>query len=157
MTTISYRIDVADVHAHQYRVTLTVPRPAARQRLSLPAWIPGSYLVREFARHLSRLQAHDGPRPLPLTQIDKATWEVDCGDGMAELTVSYQVYAFDTSVRSAFLDARRGFFNGTSLCLRVHGQEMAAHVHDYDRFTRMMKYGAFVCLVVGLIVLLILK
>ena len=127
MTTISYRIDVADVHAHQYRVTLTVPRPAARQRLSLPAWIPGSYLVREFARHLSRLQAHDGPRPLPLTQIDKATWEVDCGDGMAELTVSYQVYAFDTSVRSAFLDARRGFFNGTSLCLRVHGRESEAH------------------------------
>ena len=36
-------------------------------------------------------------------------------------------------------------------------QEMAVHVHDYDRFTRMMKYGAFVCLVVGLIVLLILK
>ena len=127
MTTISYRIDVADVHAHQYRVRLTVPRPAARQRLSLPAWIPGSYLVREFARHLSRLQAHDGPRPLPLTQIDKATWEVDCGEGLAELTVAYQVYAFDTSVRSAFLDARRGFFNGTSLCLRVHGRESEAH------------------------------
>jgi predicted metalloprotease with PDZ domain len=123
MTTISYRIDAADVHAHQFRVVLTVPCPAVRQRVSLPAWIPGSYLVREFARHLSGLQAHGGTSPLPLTQIDKATWEVDCGEGLAELTLSYAVYAFDPSVRAAFLDARRGFFNGTSVCLRVHGRE----------------------------------
>jgi predicted metalloprotease with PDZ domain len=125
MTTIAYRIDAADVHAHQFRVVLTVPRPAARQRVSLPAWIPGSYLVREFARHLSGLQARgDASSPqLPLLQIDKATWEVDCGEGLAELTLSYEVYAFDPSVRAAFLDARRGFFNGTSVCLRVHGRE----------------------------------
>ncbi len=55
--TITYRIDVADAHAHLFRVTLRVPRPAAEQRLSLPVWIPGSYLVREFARHLSDLKA----------------------------------------------------------------------------------------------------
>ena len=50
---ISYRIGVADPHAHQFSVTLTIAKPAAEQRLSLPVWIPGSYLVREFARHLS--------------------------------------------------------------------------------------------------------
>jgi predicted metalloprotease with PDZ domain len=119
---ISYRIDIADAHAHLFRVTLTVPQPDERQVLSLPAWIPGSYLVREFARHLSELQARQGSRELSLRQVDKATWEVDC-QGRGALSVSYLVYAFDVSVRTAFLDADRGFFNGTSTCLRVHGRE----------------------------------
>ena len=81
---ISYRIDVADVHAHLFRVTLTVPRPAAEQRLSLPVWIPGSYLVREFARHLSGLRRRQGGRELPLQQLDKASWLARC-DGRGAL------------------------------------------------------------------------
>ena len=122
----TYRIDAEDVHAHLFRVTLRVPEPAAQQRLSLPVWIPGSYLVREFARHLSALEARQGSREVSLTQLDKATWQVECS-GRGALVVTCLVYAFDTSVRAAFLDAQRGFFNGTSLCLRVHGQEDGAH------------------------------
>ncbi|MGE5863487.1 MAG: hypothetical protein ACM32J_00165, partial [Rhizobacter sp.] len=49
---ISYRVALADLHAHLYEVTLTVPDPAEEQVLSLPAWLPGRYLIREFARHL---------------------------------------------------------------------------------------------------------
>ncbi len=123
---ISYRIDIADANAHLFRVTLTIPQPAARQRVSLPVWIPGSYLVREFARHLSALEAKQGARTVPLVQIDKATWEAEC-TGRAALAVSCLVYAFDNSVRTAFLDAQRGFFNGTSLCLRVEGREAEPH------------------------------
>ena len=120
--TITYRVDVEDAHAHLFRVTLRVPRPAAEQRLSLPVWIPGSYLVREFARHLSGLKAEQGGQPVPLAQLDKATWLASCR-GRGELTVTARVYAFDASVRCAFLDAQRGFFNGTGLCLRVEGRE----------------------------------
>ncbi len=123
---IHFRIEVADAHAHLFRVTLTVARPAPAQRLSLPAWIPGSYLVREFARHLSGVAATQGGRPMALRQLDKATWLAPCTGG-ANLVVSYLVYAFDTSVRAAFLDAGRGFFNGTSLCLRVEGRENESH------------------------------
>jgi predicted metalloprotease with PDZ domain len=117
MMMITYRIELHDLHAHQFRVTLTVPTPAAAQRLSLPVWIPGSYMVREFARHLSGLEGCQGDKAVVLTQLDKTTWKAAC-KGRAALTVSYLVYAFDTSVRAAFLDASRGFFNGTSLCLR---------------------------------------
>jgi predicted metalloprotease with PDZ domain len=124
--TIAYHVEIADAHAHLWRVTLTVPRPAATQRLSLPAWIPGSYLVREFARHLSALEARQGTRAVALTQLDKATWQAAC-EGRGALVVSYLVYAFDPSVRAAFLDAERGFFNGTSLCLRVEGREADPH------------------------------
>ncbi|MEP7058262.1 MAG: PDZ domain-containing protein [Caldimonas sp.] len=128
---ISYRIDAGDVRAHLYRVTLTVAEPSAEQRLSLPVWIPGSYLVREFARHLSALKASQGGRDVPLQQIDKATWLART-DGRSELRVSYSVYAFDTSVRAAYLDPDRGFFNGTSLLLRVEGAEARPHRIELD-------------------------
>lgn len=132
---IDYRIELDDLHAHQFRVTLTVPQPTAEQALSLPVWIPGSYLVREFARHLSGLQATQGRRAVDLEQIDKTRWVAHC-EGRSALRVSYRVYAFDTSVRAAFLDVRRGFFNGTSLCLRVEGREADPHRIELGRLPR---------------------
>ncbi|TDM04825.1 MAG: peptidase M61 [Ideonella sp. MAG2] len=132
---IAYRIEVASATEHRFAVTLTVPAPSAQTRLSLPVWIPGSYLVREFGRHLSRLTAHQGQRALTLTQLDKTTWQVDC-TGQAALTVRYEVYAFDASVRTAFLDDRRGFFNPTSLCLSVQGREHEAHSIELARLPK---------------------
>ncbi|OYU98581.1 MAG: peptidase M61 [Burkholderiales bacterium PBB5] len=123
---IDYRVELDDLLSHHFRVTLTVPRPAAQQQLALPVWIPGSYLVREFGRHLSGLAASQGKRAVTLTQLDKTSWQADC-QGSAALVLSYRVYAFDTSVRAAFLDSRRGFFNGTGLCLRVVGREAEPH------------------------------
>jgi predicted metalloprotease with PDZ domain len=117
---VRYRIEAADLHAHLWRVTLTIAEPAAVQELMLPVWIPGSYLVREFARHLQGLQARQGARALGVTQLDKCRWQVICNPAQP-LTVEYTVWARDASVRAAWLDAERGFFNPTSLCLRVQG------------------------------------
>jgi predicted metalloprotease with PDZ domain len=124
---IHYRVEVANLHAHLFKVTLTVAQPNPQQRMSLPVWIPGSYLVREFSRHLQHLQAHQARRAVPLQQLDKCTWEAVCNPARP-LTLTYEVYAFDNSVRTALLDATRGFFNGTSLCLRVEGQEAQPQV-----------------------------
>ncbi|MFD0668751.1 M61 family metallopeptidase [Ramlibacter sp. MAHUQ-53] len=123
---LHYKVEAADLHAHLFRVTLTIARPAAPQRLSLPVWIPGSYLVREFSKNLQRLAARQDGKPVPLQQVDKCSWQADCV-ASGELVLTYEVYAFDNSVRTAWLDASRGFFNGTSLCLRVHGQEKQPH------------------------------
>ena len=123
---IHYRVEPDDLHTHHWRVTLSVPQPAAEQLVSLPVWIAGSYMVREFGRHLSGLQARQGVRPLAVQALDKTTWRVRCS-GRAALTLSYRVYAFDASVRGAFLDSARGFFNNTALCLRVHGREAQPH------------------------------
>jgi predicted metalloprotease with PDZ domain len=122
---ISHRITIEDAHAHLFRVTLTIPQPSATQRLSMAVWIPGSYLVREFARHVSGMTAHQGKRSVSLQQLDKATRVADCS-GKSPLVVTYLVYAFDTSVRAAFLNAQRGFFNGTGVFLRVEGCEAQA-------------------------------
>jgi len=123
---IHYRVQAADLHAHLYRVTLTVARPRAGQRVALPVWIPGSYLVREFSKNLQQLQAHQGGQALALQQLDKCSWQAACVADQP-LTLNYTIYAFDSSVRTAWLDAQRGFFNSTSLCLRVEGQEDFPH------------------------------
>ncbi|MBY4594610.1 M61 family metallopeptidase [Ottowia caeni] len=125
-TATLYRVEAPSLAGHEYAVELTVPRPATVQRVSMPAWIPGSYLVREFARHLRGLVARQGRGACMVRQIDKCTWDIDC-DPDHPLVVRYKVYAFDNSVRTAWLDSQRGFFNPTSLCLRVHGHEDAPH------------------------------
>jgi predicted metalloprotease with PDZ domain len=123
---LSYQVQAHDLHAHLFSVTLTIARPLALQQVSLPVWIAGSYLVREFSKHLQDLQAHQGKAALAIHQIDKCTWQLACQTDKP-LVLSYNVYAFDNSVRTAWLDPQRGFFNGTSLCLRVHGQEDQPH------------------------------
>ena len=132
---VAVRVEIADTHAHLFSVTLTIARPAARQRVALPVWIPGSYLVREFARSLFGLQASQkGGLPLACSQIDKCSWQIECNPKKA-LVVSYQVHARDNSVRSAWLDAERGFFNGTSVFLRVEGQQQLPHTLEIARPT----------------------
>jgi predicted metalloprotease with PDZ domain len=123
---IRYRVEPDDLHTHHWRVTLTVPQPAADTVVSLPVWIVGSYMVREYGRHLSGLQARQGSRLVVAEPLDKTSWRLRCS-GRAALTLSYRVYAFDATVRGAYLDARRGFFNNTALCLRVHGREAGPH------------------------------
>ena len=126
---IHYRVEAPDLNTHLFTITLTVTRPAAQQVLTLPVWIPGSYLIREFSKNLQGLTARQGRKKLIATQLDKCTWQIDCTFD-APLEVSYQVYALDNSVRTAWLDSSRGFFNGTSVFLRVEGQEAAAHTLD---------------------------
>lgn len=123
----SYLVEPLDLHAHLLRVTLTLPDPAPRQRLSLPVWIPGSYLVREFARHVEHVEARQGGRSCSLQKVDKTSWVAQCQPGQGPLQVQARVYAFDPSVRAACLDDRRGFFNGTSLLLRAEGREQHKH------------------------------
>ena len=119
---ILYRIAPSDPHAHLFTVAMTIAHPDPEgQRLALPAWIPGSYMIREFARHVVALSARDARGVLRADKLDKHTWRV--GRTPGPLTVEYTVYAWDLSVRAAHLDAGHAFLNPTSVCLRVVGQE----------------------------------
>ncbi|MDM0020536.1 M61 family metallopeptidase [Variovorax saccharolyticus] len=121
------RVECADRKAHLFAITLTIAEPAALQRVALAAWIPGSYLLREFSKNLQQLRAQQGRRKLAVRQLDKASWEIDCTPAKP-LVLRYEICAYDNSVRTAWLDADRGFFNGTSVCLQVEGQVDAAHL-----------------------------
>jgi predicted metalloprotease with PDZ domain len=124
MTPIHYTIVPARPEAHLYRVTCTVADPdPSGQRFALPAWVPGSYMVRDFARHVVSIRAASRNRAVALEKLDKHTWRVEPVAG--PLAVSCEVYAWDLSVRGAHLDARHAFFNGSCVFLRVLGQETA--------------------------------
>ncbi|SOY89485.1 M61 family metallopeptidase [Cupriavidus taiwanensis] len=124
MTPIRYAIAPLQPEAHLFAVTVTVSEPdPAGQCFSLPAWIPGSYMIRDFARNIVRIRADAGGREIALAKLDKQRWQaapVTLADG--PLTLSYEVYAWDLSVRAAHLDTTHGFFNGSSVFLCVEGQ-----------------------------------
>ena len=123
---IVYSIASLDLAGHLFRVTLTVKAPAAiGQVLSLPAWIPGSYMIREFSRNIVAIRAESDGKPVALAKLDKHSWQAAPCQGA--LMVVYDVYAWDLSVRAAHLDQTHGFFNGTSVFLCVQGQEDAPH------------------------------
>ncbi|KFI22567.1 M61 family metallopeptidase [Nitrosococcus oceani] len=121
MSFIHYRIIPKNPQAHLFQVTLTILEPAPEgQCLSLPAWIPGSYLIRDFAKHVVQLRAESQGHPLPVEKLSKSLWQ--CAPSGGPVTINYEVYAWDSSVRAAHLDTFHGFFNGTSVFLRVEGQ-----------------------------------
>ncbi|CAB3773404.1 peptidase M61 [Burkholderia sp. MSh2] len=122
---IRYSIVPKDLAAHLFEVSVTVADPDPEgQRFSLPAWIPGSYLVREFARNIVTLGAYnDAGRKVRIAKTDKHTWQAAPVNGA--LTLRYDVYAWDLSVRSAYLDESGGFFNATAVFLSVAGREDA--------------------------------
>ncbi len=126
---LHYRVEIGDLNAHTLRVSLRIDQPDALTRLTLPVWIPGSYLVREFSRNLQRIEARQGKTRVAVAQLGKAEWQVE-PDIRRPLELSWEVYAFDDSVRTAWLGASRCFFNATSVCLRVEGQVDTPHAID---------------------------
>ncbi|KAG0164871.1 hypothetical protein DFQ28_005543 [Apophysomyces sp. BC1034] len=125
MKPIRYSIVPKHPAAHLFEVTLSVADPDAHgQQFMLPVWIPGSYMVREFARNIVTLRAtNQAGRKVAITKLDKNTWRAAAVQG--PLTLTYEVYAWDLSVRAAHLDDTVGFFNGTSVFLAVCGREHA--------------------------------
>ena len=113
---IRYTIVPANPAAHLFEVTVTISNPdPGGQCFMMPVWIPGSYLIREFARHIVTLRAQSGGGAVACEKIDKATWQ--CAPVTAAITLVYEVYAWDLSVRAAHLDETHAFFNGSSVFL----------------------------------------
>ncbi|MBF5002925.1 M61 family metallopeptidase [Diaphorobacter caeni] len=126
---VFFRVEPTDPHNHLFQVTMVVARPAEDQELALPVWIPGSYLVREFSKNLQRLAAQQNGKAIEVQQLDKHRFVAKCAKNKP-LTLTYEVAAYDHSVRTAWLDVSRGFFNGTSVCLRAVGLEDKPHGID---------------------------
>ncbi|HKQ24557.1 MAG TPA: M61 family metallopeptidase [Burkholderiales bacterium] len=121
-TPILYSIFPSSPEAHLFEVRCTVSDPdPAGQKFSLPTWIPGSYLIREFAKNVVRIRAQSGRKQVPLVKLDKNTWQVAPTEG--PVTVTMEVYAWDLSVRGAHLDTTHAFFNGPSVFPKVQGRE----------------------------------
>jgi predicted metalloprotease with PDZ domain len=133
---ISYAVLLDDRAGQYFHVSLLVPAAvikSIRQTsetgvfIRMPAWIPGSYMIRDFARHV-----HDLSASTPFEQIDKDTWHLAFPSSKTQaLRVNYKVHAKDQSVRGAYLGDDRAFFNGTSLFFQlVHAPKETAYQLD---------------------------
>lgn len=112
-----------DPRTHELVVTMSAPALPAHESavVGLPAWAPGSYMVRDFARHVYDLEALDNRgRPLRTERLDKQRWRVVSGGRAFQLR--YRVFAFEVSVRTSYLDVDRAFWNGTSVFFYVEGE-----------------------------------
>ena len=112
--------------SHEYEIEMLVPALPGRDAVEIvfPAWAPGSYMVRDFVRHLTGLTVRDGAgRALPpadVVRVDKQRWRI--ASGGRPFRVRYRIFAFDATVRTSFLDDSHAYWNGTSLFFFVEGE-----------------------------------
>lgn len=120
-----YRIKPKDPAAHLYAVSLTVEHPDPEgQVFAIPAWIPGSYMIRDYAKHVVAIRAESDGLNVALTKLDKSRWQAAAVE--RPLTLVLEVYAYDLSVRGAHLDNTHAYFNGPCVFPAVVGQEDVA-------------------------------
>ena len=120
-TTLQYRVDFFDVAGHRLRVYLHIDKPdPIAQKVFLPSWIPGSYLIRDFSRHIETFTAQNKQGACEVTQPDNHSWVIHNSNDAIDIEIV--VYAWDLSVRGAHIDQHHAFFNGTSIFLGVEGQ-----------------------------------
>jgi predicted metalloprotease with PDZ domain len=108
--------------SHEFHVTMEIPAlPGEHIDVVFPAWAPGSYLVRDFSRHIYDLEMCDrGGKAVEHERMDKQRWRVRTGG--RPVTIRYRVFAFEVSVRTSFLDDSHAFLSGTSLFFFVEGE-----------------------------------
>lgn len=120
---ITYTIAMPQPHTHLFHVTIAIDGLRGPEvDLVLPSWTPGSYMIREYARHVQGFDARAGDVSLPWRKIAKDAWRVDTR-GATDIQVRYQVYANDLTVRTSHLDDSHGYFNGASVFMFVPGRE----------------------------------
>ena len=126
---INYKITPNPL-AHEWHIRLTFRQEHDLEtEISLPNWVPGSYLIRDFSRHITTIRAFCNGKYTHLTQVKKNRWRTAPQSG--EWEIYYTVYAYDLSVRGSFLTAERGFFDGACLFLQVNGQENSTHQIEF--------------------------
>jgi predicted metalloprotease with PDZ domain len=129
MSQIHYQFDFKKFREHLVDVTLTFTADNDDPIVWLPAWIAGSYMIREFSKHITAVTATihhpNANNNQRLKKLDKNHWQIHAKQG-DRISVTYEVYAYDLSVRGAYVDETRLYGNFTSLALAVQGQENQA-------------------------------
>ena len=126
---ITYRI-TPQINNHVYKVHLSFTATSGHQELKLPVWIPGSYMVREFSKQIINVNPINTNHVV--NQINKNTWNITGLNIGSLVELEYLVYAYEYGIRTAFLDFNRGYFNPTSVCLAVAGNEASPHTVIFE-------------------------
>lgn len=117
---IDYTLQMSNPNSHFFEVEMDISDFKEKElAIKMPVWAPGSYLVREFAKSVNLVKAFDeNGKSLDVHKCDKNTWTI-ATKGVSKVKVKYEVYAFELSVRTSFLDDSHGYINGTSVFMYV--------------------------------------
>src|SRR5688572_25183778 len=112
MSPVRYVVRLAAPHRHVVEIVMRFAPSGPTTDITMPAWCPGSYLIRDYARFVRDVHATgDGGEPRRVTKVDKSTWRVDTG-GIRELAVRYSVYGHELTVRTNHIDSSHAFLHG---------------------------------------------
>lgn len=121
MANLAFRVAVLQPLSHTAQLELDIPAdvaPGATVDVAMPAWCPGSYLVRDYARWVRDLVAVDSAgKALLVQKLDKQTWRVTRGAGTT--TVRWSVYGHELTVRNNHIDATHAFLHGPATFLYI--------------------------------------
>ena len=124
---ISYEVAMPEPHTHYYEVKMKVSDYEKDHfDIQMPVWSPGSYLVREFSKSVEAVNATFNKKLLKAEQINKNTWRIH-SEKANNVVISYRVYAYELSVRTSFIDASHGYFNGTSMFMYINELKNTPH------------------------------
>lgn len=117
--TINYEVSMSKPHTHYFEVNITITDYKKEYfDIQMPVWAPGSYLIREFSKNVEKFQVFSNQKEIKTTQLNKNTWRI-FSNNVPNITISYLVYANELSVRTSFIDASHGYFNGASMFMFV--------------------------------------
>lgn len=128
---VSYLVEITDPQLHLVKVSLTAEKSSNSERveLFLPSWSPGSYLMREYSRHIRWVRATQGNgEVLWVEQIAKGTWVIDWSQSELKknedrFTMSYEIYLHELTVRTSHVDDTHAFLHGPSYLMGLVGGE----------------------------------
>lgn len=113
---VEYELSAPHPRSHYYHVRSRFTGNLGEQfDVAMPAWTPGSYLIREYAKHVVNLSASTGTTPVAVIRVDKATWRLAIPAGVREVAVEYDVWAYEMTVRTSYLDGDYGIISPASI------------------------------------------
>ena len=122
---ISYVLKMSNPQSHYFEVEMVLEGFKQKEiEIKMPVWAPGSYLVREFSKNVNEVKAKDeSNKTLKSTKKAKNAWVIDNSSKSKKISISYEVYAFELSVRTSFLDLTHGFVSGSGVFMYVSGSQ----------------------------------
>jgi predicted metalloprotease with PDZ domain len=127
-----YLVQIEKPETNHLRVTLKLEKPKNKNSLNvfLPSWSPGSYLLREYSRHIRWFSvSQSNGEVLFHKQTAKGTWEIDWSKSdiktqTESFEVSYELYAKELTVRTSHIDASHAFLQGPTYLMGVEGEKL---------------------------------
>jgi predicted metalloprotease with PDZ domain len=112
---IKFIVDLSSAHTHVLKVKMEFPS-SGKEELVMPVWAPGSYLVRDFSRHIIRYESNG-----KVTQLSKNRWSLETSETVAEFY--YEIYSDELTVETSYADQSVILINGTSLFFYLEGRK----------------------------------